>query len=169
MRRDYPPHPLVGVGAIILDGDRVVLVRRGHQPAQGDWSLPGGLVELGETIEEAVIREVEEEVGLTVEVVHLVAVVDWILLDTSDRVEFHYVLMDFLCRRTGGLLRAGSDVLSSSFVPLEALSHYHLKRETVEVINHASQGLDGHVGCMYVKRRVRTTGTQQYPGSTRGT
>lgn len=157
MRRDYPPHPLVGVGAIVLDDSRVVLVRRGCPPAVGDWSLPGGLIELGETIEEAIIREVEEEVGLKVEVIHLVAVLDWILLDASDQVEFHYVLMDFFCRPVGGTLRPGGDVLSTSFVPLESLSQYRLKQETTEVINHACGCLNAQGGCIYVKRRVRTT------------
>jgi ADP-ribose pyrophosphatase YjhB (NUDIX family) len=119
--------------------------------------LPGGLVELGETSEEAIIREAEEEVGLKVEVIHLVAVLDWILLDASDQVEFHYVLMDFLCRPVGGALRPGGDVLSTSFVPLESLSQYRLKRETTEVINHAYGCLNAQGRCIYVKRRVRST------------
>ena len=157
MRRDYPLHPLLGVGAIILENNRVVLVRRGCPPALGDWSLPGGVVELGETIEKAIIREVEEEVGLKVEVIHLVAVLDWILLDASDQVEFHYVLMDFFCRPVGGMLRPGSDVLSTSFVPLDTLSQYGLKRETTEVINHACGCLDAQGAYLYLKRRVRTT------------
>ena len=156
MRRDYPTHPIVGVGAIILDDGQVVLVRRGHEPALGEWSLPGGMVELGETIEQAIIREVQEEVGLTVEVANLVAVLDWILLNASGSVQFHYVLMDFLCRTVAGGLRTGSDVLSSARVPLEDLAHYGLKRETVEVINRAHQCLQGDVACAYMQRRVKT-------------
>jgi ADP-ribose pyrophosphatase YjhB (NUDIX family) len=115
------------------------------------------MVELGETIEEAIIREVEEEVGLKVEVIQLVAVLDWILLDASDQVEFHYVLMDFLCRPTGGMLRPGGDVLSTLFVPLESVPQYGLKRETTEVINHACRCLNAQGACIYLKRRVRTT------------
>jgi ADP-ribose pyrophosphatase YjhB (NUDIX family) len=157
MGRDYPAHPLVGVGAIILDANRVVLVRRGRPPALGHWSLPGGLVELGETMEEAIVREVEEEVGLKVEVSQLVSVLDWILLDAAGNVEFHYVLMDFLCRPTGGALGAGSDVLSACLVPLEAIPQYLLKRETMEVIDHASRCCTGHAACLYLRRRATTT------------
>ena len=157
MGRDYPAHPLVGVGAIILDENRVVLARRGRPPALGQWSLPGGIVEPGETMEEAIVREVEEEVGLKVEVIHLVSVLDWILLDAAGDVEFHYVLMDFLCRPAGGALRAGSDVLSACLVPLEAIPHYHLKRETREVIDHASRCRAGHAPCLYLRRRATTT------------
>ena len=157
MGRDYPAHPLVGVGAIILDANRVVLVRRGRPPALGHWSLPGGIVELGETMEEAIVREVEEEVGLKVEVSQIVSVLDWILVDAAGAVEFHYVLMDFLCRPAGGALRAGSDVLSAWLVPLEAIAQYHLKRETMEVIDHASRCRAGRTACLYLRRRAATT------------
>lgn len=157
MRRDYPAHPLVGVGAIILEDKQVVLVRRGRPPARGQWSLPGGIVEPGETMEEAIVREVEEEVGLKVEVIHLVSVLDWILLDAAGAVEFHYVLMDFLCQPVGGALRAGSDVLSASLVPLDEIPRYHLKRETREVIDHASRCRAGHAPCLYLRRRATTT------------
>ena len=157
MGRDYPAHPLVGVGAIILDANRVVLVRRGHPPALGQWSLPGGIVELGETMGEAIVREVEEEVGLKIEVIQLISVLDWILLDAAGAVEFHYVLMDFLCRSVEGALRAGSDVLSASLVPLEEISRYHLKRETREVIDHACRCRAGHAACLYLRRRATTT------------
>jgi mutator protein MutT len=157
MGRDYPAHPLVGVGAIILDRNRVVLARRGRPPALGQWSLPGGIVEPGETMEEAIVREVEEEVGLKVEVIHLVSVLDWILLDAAGNVEFHYVLMDFLCRPLGGALRAGSDVLSACLVPLEEIRRYHLKQETREVIDHASRCRADHAPCLYLRRRATTT------------
>jgi len=157
MGRDYPAHPLVGVGAIILDENRVVLVRRGRPPALGQWSLPGGIVELGETMEEAIVREMEEEVGLKVEVSRLVSVLDWILVDATGAVEFHYVLMDFLCRPAGGVLRAGSDVLLARLVPLEAIPQYHLKKETIDVIDHASRCRTGHAACLYLRRRATTT------------
>jgi ADP-ribose pyrophosphatase YjhB (NUDIX family) len=157
MGRDYPAYPLVGVGAIILDANRVVLVRRGRPPALGQWSLPGGIVELGETMEEAIVREVEEEVGLRVEVSQLVSVLDWILVDAAGAVEFHYVLMDFLCHPSGGALRAGSDVLSARLVPLESIPQYHLKRETMEVIDCASRCRAGRSACLYLRRRATTT------------
>jgi 8-oxo-dGTP diphosphatase len=155
--RDYPAHPLVGVGAIIFDENRVALVRRGRPPALGQWSLPGGMIEVGETMEEAIVREVEEEVGLRVEVIQLISVLDWILVDAAGAVEFHYVLLEFLCRPAGGALRAGSDVLSACLVPLEAIPQYHLKRETREVIDHAFRCLAGKPACLYLRRRATTT------------
>ena len=108
MRREYPDAPIAGVGAVIVaeDGDgveRVLLIRRGQEPLKGQWSLPGGAVELGETLEEAVRREVLEETGLVVEPVDIVEAVDRITRDDSGRVRYHYVLVDFLCRVRGGV------------------------------------------------------------------
>ena len=154
MRRDYPDRPIVGVGAIIFDEGQVVLVRRGRPPAYGEWSLPGGAVELGETLEEALIREVSEEVGLEVEVMELIAVLDRVFLDEEGRVKYHYVLMDFLCRSIGGTLQASSDVLSSSRVPLEALAEYQLRRQTREVIDRAHQRMHGEAVSIYVAQSI---------------
>ena len=143
MPRDYPERPISGVAAVVIEDDRVVLVQRGRAPAYGEWSLPGGAVELGESLEDAVVREVEEEIGLKVEVVDLVAVLDRIFLDTEGQVQFHYVLIDFLCRRTGGRLQASSDVISCAQVALSALRGYKLTKETIGVINRAYQRLHG--------------------------
>jgi mutator protein MutT len=143
MSRDYPERPIIGVAAVIIETDRVVLVRRGSPPAYGEWSLPGGAVELGETVEKAVVREVSEEIGLEVEVLELVAVLDRIFLDQVGEVQFHYVLLDFLCRRTGGRLLASSDAISCVQVPFSALQGYKLSKETREVINRAYQRLNG--------------------------
>lgn len=107
--REYPDHPLVGVGAVIFDADRVLLVERTHEPMRGEWSLPGGALEVGETLEEGVRREVFEETGLVVEPVARVDVLDRIAHDDAGEVQFHYVLIDFLCRVTGGKARSGSD------------------------------------------------------------
>jgi len=108
--RTYPRRPIVGVGAVIFaDGDRVVLVRRRHPPLVGSWSLPGGAVEVGETLEQAVRREVNEETGLDVEVGPLVAAVDHIERDLDGNVVFHFVIVDYLCRARGGVLTAGGD------------------------------------------------------------
>jgi ADP-ribose pyrophosphatase YjhB (NUDIX family) len=110
--REYPATPLVGVGAVVLDGDRVLLVRRGRAPAEGRWSLPGGLVDVGEPLEAAVCREVAEECGLTVAVHGLVGAVDRIVRDDDGRVRYHYVLLDYLATPTAGRAQAGSDALA---------------------------------------------------------
>ena len=99
----------MGVGAIILEGDRVVLVRRGHAPLLGDWSIPGGVLELGETLREAVVREVREETGLTVAPGELLGVYDRLVRDEHGKPRYHYVLIDFLCRRISGELQAADD------------------------------------------------------------
>src|SRR5438552_13789207 len=102
--REYPVRPIVGVGAVVLDGDRVLLVKRAHEPLKGEWSLPGGAVEVGETLEAAVAREVREETCLEVEVGPLVEVVNRIVRDPGGRVEYHFVIVDYLCRPIGGTL-----------------------------------------------------------------
>lgn len=98
MGREYPNHPLVGVGAVIKKGDRVLLVKRNNEPAKGLWSIPGGLVELGETVRDAVLREVKEETSLSIELGEIIDVMDQIIKDESGRIRFHYVLVDFLAR-----------------------------------------------------------------------
>jgi len=108
IRREFPETPLVGVGAVVVERNRVLLVRRGQEPLKGKWSLPGGLLELGESIQDAVIREVREETGLAVQPVELVELLDRIHRE-SDRVRYHYVIADFLCRVVGGTLQAASD------------------------------------------------------------
>src|SRR5579862_4194484 len=102
MKREYPECPLVGVGAVIAEKDRVVLVKRGHAPLLGEWSIPGGMLEVGETLRQAAVREVLEETGLRVEVGELLGVFDRIVRDDNERTLYHYVLIDFLCRRIVG-------------------------------------------------------------------
>jgi 8-oxo-dGTP diphosphatase len=98
MKREYPDSPLVGVGAIIIEDGRVLLVKRGHPPLEGEWSIAGGVLELGETLREAAVREAREETSLTVEPAELLGVYDRVLRDDSGRTLYHYVLVDFLCR-----------------------------------------------------------------------
>ena len=154
MTRDYPDRPIVGVAAVVIEDDRVALVRRGRPPAYGEWSLPGGAVEPGESLEEAVVREVAEEIGLKVEVVEVVAVLDRIFWDQEGEVQYHYVLIDFLCRKTGGKLKASSDVISCSQVPFSALAQYNLTKETRGVISRAYQRVSGGSPPVY---RVKAT------------
>ena len=108
MQREYPEAPLVGVGAVVVHEGRVLLVRRGSEPLKGHWSLPGGMLELGEALTAGVVREVEEETGLLVEAVELIEILDRIHRD-GDRVRYHYVIADYLCRVVGGELKAASD------------------------------------------------------------
>jgi 8-oxo-dGTP diphosphatase len=135
--RRYPDRPLAGVGAIIFRGDEVLLVKRGRPPALGKWSIPGGLVELGESLGEAVRREVLEETGLEVKVIDLVAALDRVIPDTEGRLEYHYILLDFLCEIIGGQTRAASDVDECMFVSLKDLSRFDMTRGTEKVITRA--------------------------------
>ena len=132
--RKYPPRPVVGVGAVILNDDRVVLIRRKYEPMAGHWSLPGGTLELGESLEAGVAREIGEETGLEVEVGPVVEVFDRILLDTQGRVQYHFVLVDYLCRPIGGRLLAGSDVDDAVWVAQSDLRGYHLTAKATTVI-----------------------------------
>ena len=108
MQREFPSAPLMGVGAVVVDRERVLLVRRGTEPLKGRWSLPGGLLELGESLADGVVREVKEETGLVVEVVELVELLDRIHRE-GERIRYHYVIADYLCRVAGGSLQAASD------------------------------------------------------------
>jgi len=133
MQREFPSAPLVGVGAVIVDAGRVLLVRRGTEPLKGHWSLPGGLVELGEELLGAVVREVREETGLVVEPVELVELLDRIHRE-ADRVRYHYVIADYLCRVTGGKLQAASDADAVRWVErAEWNSHSALQIDPVTV------------------------------------
>jgi len=108
MQREFPLSPLVGVGAIVVDEGRVLLVRRGSEPLKGHWTLPGGVLEVGETLVEGVVREAREETGLLVEPIELVELLERIHREER-RVRYHYVIADYLCRVTSGELRAASD------------------------------------------------------------
>lgn len=134
MKREYPEHPLVGVGAVIVEGDRVVLVRRAAQPMAGEWSIPGGLLELGETMRAGAEREAREETGLQVEAGEVLGVLDRILPDASGKPRFHYVLIDFLCRRVAGELRAGGDAAEARWVREAELQTLGVAETAVKVI-----------------------------------
>ncbi|OFW16318.1 MAG: hypothetical protein A3F70_11490 [Acidobacteria bacterium RIFCSPLOWO2_12_FULL_67_14] len=133
-RREYPERPIVGVGAAIVRDGRVLIVKRRYEPLAGRWSLPGGTLEIGETLEAGVTREMQEETGLDVEVGPVIEVFDRILLDEARRVRYHFVLVDYLCWPVGGDLRAGSDVDTAIFVDPAALLPYNLTAKAQAVI-----------------------------------
>jgi 8-oxo-dGTP diphosphatase len=134
MQREFPEAPLVGVGAIIIENSRVVLVKRAHPPLQAEWSIPGGVLEVGELVREAAIREAREETGLTVEPGELLGVYDRVLRDANQSVQYHYVLIDFLCRRVAGDLVAASDATEVRWFTREELPGLKLAEDTLDVI-----------------------------------
>ena len=129
--------PILGVGAIILKRNRVLLVERGKAPLQGYWSLPGGVLETGESLEKGVCREVLEETGLVVKPLRVVEIFERIMRDTCGRVEYHYVLIDYLCRVTGGNLTARDDVSRAAWVAQPDLARYKITQGTLPVIEKA--------------------------------
>ena len=134
MQREFPEVPLVGVGAIIIEDSHVVLVKRLHPPLQAEWSIPGGVLEVGEMVRDAAIREAHEETGLTVEPSELLGVYDRILLNPEQRVQYHYVLIDFFCRRVAGDLAAASDAGEARWFTREELPGLKLAEDTFAVI-----------------------------------
>jgi ADP-ribose pyrophosphatase YjhB (NUDIX family) len=141
MRRKYPKHPLVGVGALIFSrsGRRgpILMVERAGEPLKGYWSLPGGLVETGELLEDAVKRELLEETGLRIAVVRRFDIFERIMRDRQGRVEYHYLLVDYICKVVGGKLRAGDDVSRAAWVRRAELDQYLITEGTRAVIERA--------------------------------
>lgn len=142
--REYPDRPLVGVGGVVIDGDRALLIRRGTQPLLGEWSIPGGTLELGETLEEGVARELLEETGLEVQVIELIEVFDRIYLETAagESIEkkgprFHYVIVDYLCERISGIPVAGSDVTDVAYAREEELGNFGLTETATRILKKA--------------------------------
>ena len=127
----------MGVGAIVVEGGRVLLVERGREPLQGTWSLPGGVVEAGERLACAIRREVREETGLEVDPVKMVEVFERIMLDDQGRTEYHYVLIDYLCRVTGGELCAGDDAARARWAAPGELASYRMTEGPLAVIRKA--------------------------------
>ncbi len=134
MSREYPERPVAAVGAVVVDNGKVLLIRRGKPPRPGQWSLPGGGQELGESYIEAAIREAREETGLAIEVLGLIDVVDSITRDESGRVRFHYLLADVVARPVGGTLQAGGDASEARWFSSEEVFALPLWSETIRVI-----------------------------------
>jgi 8-oxo-dGTP diphosphatase len=141
MNREFPETPLVGVGAIIIEDCRVLLVKRAHPPLQAQWSIPGGVLEVGELVREAATREAREETGLIVDPTDLLGVYDRVLRNPEQRVQYHYVLIDFLCRKVGGELAAASDAAEVRWFTREELPALKLAEDTQDVIRRGFERL----------------------------
>jgi 8-oxo-dGTP diphosphatase len=142
-RREYPECPRVGVGAVVLHGSRVLLVRRGGQPSYGKWTLPGGLVELGETTAEAIRRELVEECGIDVTVVGLAGVVDRVVRDADGRVRYHYVLVDYLVRTATDAVTVGSDAADAQWVEVDRVGELDVTEGLMDMIGRAVAVAEG--------------------------
>jgi 8-oxo-dGTP diphosphatase len=142
--REYPERPVVGVGGVVIEQGKALLIRRGGEPLKGEWSIPGGTLEVGETLEEGTRRELEEETGLRVRVVELIEVFERIFRDEnhrqsgeSGRPQFHFVILDYLCERISGEARAGSDVTDVAWVPEADLPTFHLTPTATRILTKA--------------------------------
>jgi len=140
--REYPDRPLLGVGGVVIDGDRALLIRRASEPLRGQWSIPGGMLELGESLEEGVVRELLEETGLHVRVLELIEVFDRIVYaddpaGARDRPRYHYVIVDYLCERISGAHVAASDVTDLEFAREDDLDRFHLTETALRILHKA--------------------------------
>ncbi len=137
MKRAYPEQPLIGVGGIVFLKNKVLLIKRKNPPGEGKWNIPGGLVKLGETLKQAVVREVEEETGIKSSMGELVEVVERIFPDSEGEIMYHYVIIDFLCRFLKGKAQAKSDALAVRWQSVEALDDLDITVELKNVIKKA--------------------------------
>jgi 8-oxo-dGTP diphosphatase len=139
LKREYPESPIVGVGGVIFDGTSVLLAKRGQEPAKGTWNLPGGAVELGEKIIDALKREIREEIGIEIEVGGLVRVLDRVFRDEEKRIRYHYVIVDYWGWKVSGKPEPGSDTSDICFVPLEEIQKKDIHSDVLETILMAAK------------------------------
>jgi 8-oxo-dGTP diphosphatase len=137
VRREYPERPLVGVGGVVIADGRALLIRRRSPPLEGEWSIPGGMLEVGETIEEGVRRELAEETGLEVRVLDFIEVFERIFPDQDGRTKYHFVILDYLCAVESGEARAASDVSDVAWARADELARYSLTTTATRVIERA--------------------------------
>lgn len=135
--REYPQRPVVGVGGVVISDARALLIRRGHPPMAGQWSIPGGTLEVGETIVEGIERELAEETGLQVQAHDLIEVFERIFRDTEGHTQYHFVILDYLCEARGGTARPGGDVTDAAWAREEELERYHLTVAATRVLKKA--------------------------------
>ncbi len=126
MGREYPERPIVGAGALMIENGKLLLIKRGAKPGQGRWSIPGGIVELGERVQDTIVREVKEECGLDIEVEGLMDVFDSITRDKKGRIQYQFVVVNFLAKIRGGILKNADDVLEARWVQLNEVEEYNL-------------------------------------------
>jgi 8-oxo-dGTP diphosphatase len=138
-RREYPERPIVGVGGVLISDGRALLIKRGHPPLQGEWSIPGGTLELGETLLQGVERELLEETSIHVRVIDLIEVFERVFRDDTGRTQYHFVILDYLCEAISGEARAGSDVTDVAWVAEDDLARYSLTPTATRVIRRAFQ------------------------------
>jgi 8-oxo-dGTP diphosphatase len=142
--REYPERPVVGIGGVIIEQGRALLIRRGSEPLRGEWSIPGGTLELGESLQDGVARELLEETGVEVRVLDLIEVFDRVFLENGTaevadgkHPRFHFVIVDYLCERISGEPRAGSDVTDVAYAREEELAQFHLTETATRVLKKA--------------------------------
>src|SRR5579864_6272501 len=149
MRREFPKHPIIGVGGVVIHRNRVLLVQRGKEPSRGEWSIPGGMLELGEALTEGVRREIREETGLDVEPIEHIATLDRVVRDDGkrskvSRIRYHYVIVDYVCGLTGGKLAPASDVMDARWVAAPDLTRFRLTQAATLVIARAFEFMQKH-------------------------
>jgi ADP-ribose pyrophosphatase YjhB (NUDIX family) len=142
LKREYPERPIVGVGAVIMDNQEVLLVRRKQEPGKGQWSLPGGVVKVGESLKAAIERELFEEVSIQIEIGGLIGVFDRIIHDKHNRIQYHYVLVDYWGRTISGHPKPGSDISAVRSVPLRELEAFEIGGEVKDTIAAAVEMRD---------------------------
>jgi 8-oxo-dGTP diphosphatase len=143
--REYPDRPIVGIGGVVIDGGRALLIRRASEPLRGEWSIPGGMLELGETLEEGVARELLEETGLRVRVLDLIDVFERIIPEPAAgesggkfiKPRYHFVIADYLCERISGDHAAASDVTDLAFAREDDLARFHLTETALRILHKA--------------------------------